>query len=111
MCRVQRHGVAQVGFMQRHRHHRTRIQIDRVLGLVSQVRAPVLHLRNPSIPVRRALPLLIRHAFLALAVDVTITDGSATAMLALLNLGLIFTDATRDVRMMSNLACHQATSL
>ena len=32
-------------------------------------------------------------------------------MLALLNLDLIFNDATIDVRMMSNLACHQATSL
>src|SRR5208283_4694778 len=66
---VQRRGVAQVGRLQRHRHHRTRIQIDRVLGLVRQVRPPVLHLRNPRIPVRRALPLLIRHPLLPLAVQ------------------------------------------
>src|SRR5277367_1668527 len=50
-------------------NHRARVQIDRVLGLVRQVRAPVLHLRDPRILVLRALPLLVRGALLALAVQ------------------------------------------
>ncbi len=40
-----------------------------MLSLVRQVRAPVLHLRNPRVLVRRTLPLLVRHALLALAVQ------------------------------------------
>src|SRR4029077_14093183 len=50
-------------------HHRALVQIHRVLGPVSQMRASVLHLRNPRVPVRRTLPLLIRHALLALTVQ------------------------------------------
>ena len=66
---VQRRRVALVGTLQRHRHHRTRVQIDRVFGLVRQVRPPVFHLRDPRILVRRTLPLLVRRAFLTLAIQ------------------------------------------
>src|ERR1019366_9206568 len=41
----------------------------RVLGLVRQMRAPVLHLRNPRILVCRTLPLLVGRALLALAIQ------------------------------------------
>jgi FixJ family two-component response regulator len=43
--------------LQRNCHYRTGVQIDRVLGLVRQVGATVLHLRNPRILVRRTLPV------------------------------------------------------
>src|SRR6266849_4594647 len=66
---IERGRFALIGALQRDRHHRTRVQIHRVLGLVRQMRASVLHLRNPRVPVRRALPLLIRRAFLALTVQ------------------------------------------
>jgi hypothetical protein len=47
------------------RHHRSRVQIDPVLGLVRQVRATFFHLRNPRISIRRALPFPIRYSLLA----------------------------------------------
>src|SRR5450755_1231875 len=66
---VQRRRVALIRTLQRHRHHRTRVQIDRVLGLVRQVRAPVFHLRHSRILVRWTLPLLVRRAFLAFTIQ------------------------------------------
>jgi hypothetical protein len=41
-----------------------------VLGFVRQMRAPILHLRDPRIAIRWALPLLIRRPLLALAIQV-----------------------------------------
>jgi hypothetical protein len=39
---IQRGRVALVGALQRDRHHRARVQIDRVFGLVGQVRALIV---------------------------------------------------------------------
>jgi hypothetical protein len=40
-----------------------------VLGLVCQVGAPILHLRNPGILIRGALPFFVRHSLLAFSVQ------------------------------------------
>ena len=66
---MERARVALVGGLQGDRYNRAAVQIDRVLGLVRQMCAPVLHLRNPRILVDRALPLLVRRALLALAIQ------------------------------------------
>ena len=39
---IERRRVALIGALQRDRQHRARVQIDRVLGLVRQMRAPIL---------------------------------------------------------------------
>jgi hypothetical protein len=49
-------------------HDRTRVQIHGVLGLVGQVRAAILHLRDPRFPVVRIHPVPVRQRLLALAV-------------------------------------------
>ena len=67
--RIERGRIAQVGGFERHCHHRARVQIDGVLGLVGQVRTAILHLRDPCIFVDRTLPLPVRRALLALAVQ------------------------------------------
>jgi hypothetical protein len=56
---IQGGSVALIRALQRHRYHCSCIQIDGVLGLVCQVGAPILHLRNPGILIRGALPFLI----------------------------------------------------
>jgi transposase len=75
---VQRRGVALIGRLQRHGHNHARLQIDRVLGLVSQVCASVLHLRDARVFVRRTLPVFVRGALLALAmrrfVDISLDE-------------------------------------
>ena len=66
---IQRRRIALVGRLQRHGHDGARVQIDRVLGLVRQVGAPVFHLRYPCVLVCRTLPLLVRRALLALPIE------------------------------------------
>src|SRR5664279_4622123 len=51
------------------RHHHAHVQIDRVLGPVRQERAPVFHLCHLRILVPWTLPVLVRLAFLAFAVQ------------------------------------------
>ena len=52
-------GVAPVGRMHLGRDHRAGIEIDRVLGLVGQMRAAVLQLGDPRVRIGRALPLRV----------------------------------------------------
>src|SRR6516164_236143 len=66
---IQGRGVAPIRALQRHRYYRSRIQIDGVLGLVCQVGTSILHLRNPRILIRRALPFFVRHPLLAFPVQ------------------------------------------
>src|SRR6516164_2955390 len=67
--RVQGGGVALIRPLQRHRYHRSRVQIDGVLGLVCQVGAPILHLRYSRILIRGALPFFVRHPLLAFSIQ------------------------------------------
>src|SRR5208282_4176098 len=53
--RRKRRRVAFVGRMDRRRHHDARVEIDRVLGLVGQMRRPVLHSGDLRLGVGRAL--------------------------------------------------------
>ena len=55
--------------MQRHRHHRARLQIHRVLSLVRHMRAAVLHLRDACVGVVRMLSILIGRRVLTLLID------------------------------------------
>src|SRR3989454_265587 len=56
--------VTDVGPVQRHRHERAGVQIDGMLGFVREVRAPVLHLRDLRVRIRRVLPVLVRRPLL-----------------------------------------------
>ena len=56
--------------MDRRCHHDAGVEIDRVLGLVSQMRRSVLHLGDLGVGVGRALPVGVRQRLaLALAVE------------------------------------------
>ena len=69
-CQAQGHRPAlRVRFIRkgdRRRHNGLALQVHRVLGFVGQMRAPVFHLGNPAVPIRRAFPLRIGD-FLVLA--------------------------------------------
>ena len=56
---LDRRGVALVGGMQRCRDDDPGIEIDRVLGLVGQMRATVLQLGDPGLWIGLAGPLLV----------------------------------------------------
>src|SRR5260370_17605209 len=57
------------GWLQRHRHDGTSVHVHGVLGLVRQMGAPVFHLRDPRLLVRRTLPLFVRRPLLALPIQ------------------------------------------
>src|SRR5271166_1590964 len=68
--RRKRRRVAFVGRMDRRRHHDAGVEIDRVLGLVGQMRRPILHPGDLRLGVGRALPVRVRQRLaLALAVE------------------------------------------
>jgi hypothetical protein len=52
-------GIAIRGRLQRDCHDRARFQIDCMFGLVGQMRAAVLHLRNPRIRIMRIFPIVV----------------------------------------------------
>ena len=52
--------VALVGALHRDADNRAGLQIDRMLGLVGQMRAPVLHLGDLGIGIARMRPLVVR---------------------------------------------------
>ena len=56
----QRRRIAVGCILHRHRHHGPRVHVDPVLGLVSQVRPAVLHLRDLRVRVLRRFPVLVR---------------------------------------------------
>ena len=56
----QRRRVARGPARQRHRQHRPRVEVDGLLLLVRQVRAPILHLRDLGVGLVRIHPLPIR---------------------------------------------------
>jgi len=58
-CLRDRRGVALVGPLHRNPDDRARLQIDGVLGLVREVRAAVLHLRDTRVGVVRMPPLRV----------------------------------------------------
>ncbi len=64
-----RRGIAFVGRLQRDRHHRARLQIHRVLGLVRQVRTAVFHLRDLGVGIVGMLPILVAGLLLTFLVD------------------------------------------
>ncbi len=63
-----RRRVALVGRMDRRRHHDARVEIDRVLGFIGQMRRSILHPGHLRLRVGRALPVRVRQR-LALAVE------------------------------------------
>ena len=67
---AKRRGVALIGRVQLGRHHRARVQIHRVLGLVGQMGGAVLHLGDLGLGVALGNPILVRELLaLALAVQ------------------------------------------
>ena len=56
----QRGPIAIRRILHRHRDDGARVHVDRVLGLVGQVRPTVLHLRDLRVRVLRRFPLLVR---------------------------------------------------
>src|ERR1035437_5901260 len=66
---LHRRRVSSISSLQRHRHHRSRLQIHRVLRLVRQVRPPIFHLRDPRILIVRVLPIFVRSLLLSLPVQ------------------------------------------
>lgn len=56
---LDRRRVALIGALHGHADDRARLHVDGVLGLVGQVRAPVLHLRDARARVVRVLPITI----------------------------------------------------
>src|SRR5690349_21582839 len=66
---VHRVRVTRVGWLHRDRHHRSGFHIHRVLGLVGQVRPPVLHLRYARIRIVRVHPFFVRPLLAALAIQ------------------------------------------
>src|SRR5437870_10620350 len=61
--------IAPVGRLQRDRHHRSAAEVHRLLHLVRQVRAPILHLGDARVRIVRVLPLLIRPFVRPLAIQ------------------------------------------
>ena len=66
---VDRGGVARCAGIDRHRQDRAAVQVNRVLGLVSQVRAAVLHLRDLRVRIVGVVPIVVRALLRPLAVD------------------------------------------
>jgi hypothetical protein len=52
-----------------HRHYRARFQIHRVLGLVRQVGASILHLGDAGFRIVRIHPIVIRSLLRSLAIQ------------------------------------------
>ena len=61
-------GVPAIAGLYRQRHHRAGLQIYGMFSLIGQVRAAVLHLRDPRFPVVRIHPVPVRQGLLALTV-------------------------------------------
>ena len=64
-----RRRVAGVGALQRHGDNRAGLQIDRMLGLVGQMRAAIFHLRDLRIRIVRVRPVFVRRLLLALPIQ------------------------------------------
>lgn len=60
--------VPAIARLHRHRHQRSAVQVHRVFGFVTQVRAAVLHPGDPRFPVMGIQPLPIRQRFPTLPV-------------------------------------------
>jgi hypothetical protein len=65
----QRLRVAGVGAVDRHGHDRAGVEINCVLGLVSQMGAAVLHLGDLCVGVRRRSPVLVRALLLPFSIE------------------------------------------
>jgi hypothetical protein len=65
---LDRRRIAQIGFLQRHRHHCPGVHVHRVLGLMGQVRAPVLHLGDARVRIMWVHPLVIRPLLFSLPI-------------------------------------------
>ena len=61
--------IALVGALYRGADDCARLEINRVLGLVCQVRSAVLHFRDLRVGIVRMFPLIVRSLFLALSID------------------------------------------
>ena len=66
---VDRLRISQGGILNSHRHHRATVHIHRVLDLVRQMGATILHLGNSSIRVLWVLPIVVRALLGSLLVD------------------------------------------
>src|SRR4029453_18743196 len=64
----QRLPVAGIGAVDRDGHDRAGVEINRVLGLVSQMGAAVLHLGDLRVGVRRRSPVLVRALLLPFSI-------------------------------------------
>ena len=64
-----RRRIALVGALQRDRDDGARLQVDRMLGLVGQMRAAIFHLRDLRIGIVGIRPVLVRGLLLALPVQ------------------------------------------
>ena len=66
---INRVRVARCRRLDRHRNNSAGVQIHRMLGLVGQMRAAILHLRDLRIRIMRVLPFIVRTLPCALAVQ------------------------------------------
>ncbi len=64
-----RRRVAVVGILHRHADDRAGLQVDRMLGLVGQMRAAVLHLGDLRVGIVRMRPVVVRALLLPLPID------------------------------------------
>ena len=64
-----RRRITLIGALHRHAHDRPGLQIDRVLGLVRQMRAAILHFRDARVGVVRMPPVGIAALLRALAIE------------------------------------------
>src|ERR1700722_19220139 len=62
-------GIADIGALHRHRHHRPRFHIDGVFCFIGQVRTTVLHLGNARVGIVRIHPFFVGPLLSSLAVQ------------------------------------------
>ena len=67
---IERRRVTPVGFVDRGRHDHARVEIDRMFGLIGEMRRAVLHLGDLGVRIGLARPILVRQLLaFALAVE------------------------------------------
>lgn len=68
-CLLDRSCIALIGTMQRHRDDSASLHVDRMFGLVGEMGAPILHLRDARVRIVRMYPILIAPFLRALPID------------------------------------------
>src|SRR5207247_8697054 len=61
--------IPDVGTMQRHRYQRAAVEVHGVLRFVREMRAPILHLRDLRVGIRRVGPVLVRGPLLPAPIE------------------------------------------